>query len=249
MPERGAQSARSMLGAHVLKVGCCGFAGRQSDYFQTFRLVEIQQTFYEPPRVETARRWRAMAPPDFEFTLKAWQLITHTPESPTYRRLRMPLGPEQRRQCGHFQDSPIVHTAWVRTVEVARALQATRIIFQCPARFTPTVDHVRQLQRFFRSVDRAGLDLVWEPRGMWPTDLVRDLCVELGLTHAVDPFRGPCLAGEVPYYRLHGIGGYAHRFRDEELDELKGRVGRGPAYVLFNNVSMKEDALRFLNRL
>jgi uncharacterized protein YecE (DUF72 family) len=232
-----------------LKVGCCGFAGSQKDYFRKFRVVEIQQTFYEPPRVETAGKWRAAAPADFEFTLKAWQLITHTADSPTYRRLRTELSEADLIECGHFQDTGVVRFAWQRTLEVARALQARRVLFQCPARFTPTPENVRRLRRFFENLDRSGLDCVWEPRGPWPPDLVRSLCEELHLTHAVDPFRQPCLAGAVPYYRLHGGTGYSHRFTDEELDELKRRVGPGPAHVFFNNVTMKEDALRFLARL
>jgi len=51
-------------------------------------VVEVQQTFYQIPRIATGKRWREEAPPDFEFTMKAWQLITHEPSSPTYRRLR-----------------------------------------------------------------------------------------------------------------------------------------------------------------
>jgi uncharacterized protein YecE (DUF72 family) len=66
-----------MADGNAVKVGCCGFAGSQGRCFRDFRLVEVQQTFYEPPRVTTAERWRAKAPADFEFTLKAWQLITH----------------------------------------------------------------------------------------------------------------------------------------------------------------------------
>jgi uncharacterized protein YecE (DUF72 family) len=59
-----------------IKVGCCGFAGGQRDYFERFELIEIQQTFYQPPRLPTAEKWRAAARKGFEFTLKAWQLIT-----------------------------------------------------------------------------------------------------------------------------------------------------------------------------
>ncbi|MGA4645549.1 DUF72 domain-containing protein [Limisphaera sp. 4302-co] len=244
--QRSTETARA---GPRLKVGCCGFAGPQEDYFRRFRLVEIQQTFYEPPRVETARRWRAAAPADFEFTLKAWQLITHTADSPTYRRLRTELTPEELAACGHFQNTPVVAAAWRRTVEIAHALGARRVLFQCPPRFTPTAENVRRLRRFFERLDRADLDCVWEPRGAWPAELVRSLCEELNLTHAVDPFRQACLAGAVPYYRLHGVTGYSHRFTDDELDDLLVRLGTGPAYVLFNNVTMKEDALRFLARL
>jgi uncharacterized protein YecE (DUF72 family) len=66
-----------------IQVGCCGFAAAKAKYHKNFAVVEIQQTFYQPPQEKTAEKWRNEAPPDFEFTLKAWQLITHPPQSPT----------------------------------------------------------------------------------------------------------------------------------------------------------------------
>ncbi len=74
-----------------VRIGLCGFTMAFEDYIREYQLVEVQQTFYEPPRDGTMRRWRAQAPSDFEFTIKAWQLITHDAASPTYRRLRSPL--------------------------------------------------------------------------------------------------------------------------------------------------------------
>ena len=70
-----------------VKIGTCGF-GRvnRPEYFKLFPIVEIQHTFYQPPQIETFEKWRSGAPDDFEFTLKAWQLITHEASSPTYRR-------------------------------------------------------------------------------------------------------------------------------------------------------------------
>jgi len=70
----------------MIKVGCCGFPVARKEYFKNFSLVEVQQTFYKPPRMETAFKWRSAAPPEFEFAVKAWQLITHAPSSPTYRK-------------------------------------------------------------------------------------------------------------------------------------------------------------------
>jgi len=63
----------------IIKVGCCGWAvkGGRKAYFKKFKLIELQDTFYNLPRVELAMKWRNMAPEDFEYTLKAWQLITH----------------------------------------------------------------------------------------------------------------------------------------------------------------------------
>jgi hypothetical protein len=76
----------------ALKIGCCGFGETQKRYFVRFPVVEIQQSFYQPPRPDTARRWRREAGTSFVFTLKAWQMITH---DPTYRRLTKKLSPQE----------------------------------------------------------------------------------------------------------------------------------------------------------
>ena len=62
-----------------VKVGCCGFSVSMKKYFEKLKLVEVQKTFYEPPKIETAKKWKNSAPEGFEFTLKAWQVITHPP--------------------------------------------------------------------------------------------------------------------------------------------------------------------------
>ena len=38
--------------------------------------------FYKPPQVKTLEGWRAEMPEGFEFTLKAWQFITHEAQQP-----------------------------------------------------------------------------------------------------------------------------------------------------------------------
>ena len=39
----------------MTRVGCCGFTVSRQVYFETFRVVELQQPFYQPPKVPTAR--------------------------------------------------------------------------------------------------------------------------------------------------------------------------------------------------
>jgi len=51
----------------MIKVGCCGFPKAKKKYYTHSPVVEVQQTFYHPPRVGTCERWRAQAPPGFEF--------------------------------------------------------------------------------------------------------------------------------------------------------------------------------------
>ncbi|MBA2380857.1 MAG: DUF72 domain-containing protein [Chloroflexi bacterium] len=219
------------------------------DYVHEYRLVEVQQTFYEPPREATMRRWRALAPSDFEFTIKAWQLVTHDASSPTYRRLRSALTDVDRAAAGGFRMTAIVLRAWERTLECAAILGATAILLQCPASFRPTDDNIGRLRAFFGTVERPrGVRTLWEPRGQWPPELVATLCRELDLVHVVDPFVSTTVTPERTYLRLHGTTGARHVYTDSELDlladTLPARTG-SPAYVLFNNIPRVEDARRF----
>jgi uncharacterized protein YecE (DUF72 family) len=302
-------------------VGCCGFPLSLRRYAEEFSVVEVQQTFYQPPALRTLEKWRGAVPGGFEFTLKAWQLITHEASSPTYRRLREELSPQQRREAGAFRLNATVLYAWRRTLACARTLGSRCILFQCPARFAPTPTNKVNLRDFFREIKpellspnrsitggddgrgawpcaptphvghargagrrggapksnpapaapslRSGQTLkggatqpeterlpppsraeplmcVWEPRGEWKAEEVRELCEELGLVHGVDPFHQSPVAGSFGYFRLHGRTGYHYRYRDQELEQLQGMAGKHTScYVLFNNTSMLEDARRF----
>jgi uncharacterized protein YecE (DUF72 family) len=110
-------------------IGCCGWAGSRPQYLSHFPVIEIQSTFYDPPASKVAARWRTIAPPDFEFCIKAWQLITHAPSSPTYRRLRRPIDPERSAFFGAFQDTDEVWQAWMKTREIAETVRASVVFF------------------------------------------------------------------------------------------------------------------------
>jgi uncharacterized protein YecE (DUF72 family) len=235
-----------MRSGSELKVGCCGFAGSQADYFQVFKLIEIQSTFYQLPELKTAGRWRRSAPASFEFTLKAWQLITHTSNSPTYRHLRDKIGSAMLDHYGSFQPTYEVFEAWERTARFACTLGAKVVLFQCPASFTPVDIHITNMRGFFSHIDRQGLSLAWEPRGAWPYELIGQICEDLKLIHCVDPFKNHPWPGKFLYFRLHGIDRYGYRYSDADLTRLLAWVKDRPGYVLFNNVWMKEDAQRFI---
>lgn len=211
-----------------------------------FPVAEVQQTFYQPPQLKTLERWRAEVPADFEFTLKAWQLITHAPSSPTYRRLSAKLDRTHLQDAGFFRPTEIVDFAWRTTLDCAKALKADKVLFQCPASFLPTAANLDNLTRFFGSRDRIGLTFLWEPRGAWGYELISELCDQLDLIHVVDPFKNECVTSGLKYYRLHGIGGYRYQYSDEELERLREIGGaEGETYVMFNNSKLLEDGLRF----
>ncbi|MCU1324894.1 MAG: hypothetical protein JWN34_264 [Bryobacterales bacterium] len=231
-------------------VGCCGWTEAQAKYIATFGAIELQTTFYQPPADVVARRWKTIAPVDFRFCMKAWQLITHTPSSPTYRRLKSRVSESERELYGSFRPTEQVALAWERTREIAGIIDARVVVFQCPASFLPTRENIRNLSTFFQSIDRDERVLAWEPRGSdWNDELIRDLCAENDLVHCVDPFDRDSVAGKVLYWRLHGRGGYRYRYTDQDLADIAGRLkghpDQSPRYVMFNNMSSREDALRF----
>lgn len=230
----------------LVKVGCCGFRSSRTSYYGLLPAVEVQHTFYQPPQISTLQRWRKEAPADFEFTLKAWQLITHHSSSPTYKRLKRVLTEEEKEGAGFFRSSKIVDDAWDITRACAQALEAKAVLFQCPARFQPTGENIENLVRFFKGKARVGLTFCWEPRGNWPRELVKSLCDDLDLWHVVDPFADTSVTPKKCYFRLHGRKGWRYRYEDAELDELYSMLPkRAAAYVFFNNIGMLDDAQRF----
>ena len=233
-----------------VRVGLCGWTISQTSYVRRFPLVEVQHTFYEPPPDAVLARWRAAVPTRFEFTMKAWQLVTHESGSPTYRRLKRPLPDSDRGRVGAFRTTPPVLAGWRRTLECARVLRATAVLLQCPKSFRPTTDNVARLRAFLSEVERPDARLLWEPRGDWPASLLVDLCRELDLVHVVDPMQTETVTPEQTYYRLHGTTGMRHVHTGDELRRLRDLVVDRPApYVLFNNLPRVGDAQRFLDLL
>jgi len=221
----------------------------RGQYFRRFRVVEVQQTFYDPPSSAVLGRWRSEAPPAFEFTMKAWQVITHFGTSRTYRRLRSPFSDRERAEAGGFRLTDTVVAAWAKTLECAAILRATGILFQCPASFRATPENISAMQAFFAWIERpTGVRLMWEPTGPWPDEVVRDLCTDLHLVHAVDPFLRSSLTPKLIYWRLHGNVSHYARYSDDELRQIRAWLddaGHVEAYVLFNNVPRIKDIRRF----
>lgn len=232
----------------MVKVGLCGFTIGIAEYLETFPVVEIQHTFYDPPPLPTMGRWRDQAPPGFEFTIKAWQVITHRSTSTTYRRLKKPLTSRQQDECGGFRVNDTVLAAWERTRAAARVLRATAVLFQCPASFRPLPENLDNMRAFFAAVERPpGVRFLWEPRGpSWPDDVILDLCRTLALTHVVDPFvRATVTPGPV-YWRLHGLTSAYRAYTDDELRRLAEMAPAGAeVYAMFNNIPRVADSKRF----
>jgi uncharacterized protein YecE (DUF72 family) len=235
-------SARALRGGPV-RVGLCGPTMGPAAYFESFGVVEVRPPFNDPTAAATLERWRADAPPGFEFVMRAWQVITHG-------RTEAPKGANEAPdiQSRAFRLSETVMSAWKTTLGCALHLRAGAILFQSPAGFRPTDENAAAMRRFFEAIDRpAATRLLWEPRGPWPDALISFLCRELGLIHVVDPFIRPSVTPRPVYWRLGGSGGRRTSYSDTHLLQLRQWLPtQGDAYVMFANLSGADDARRFL---
>jgi len=218
----------------MIKVGCCGYPVGRKRYQEIFSLVEINRTFYEIPKISTIAKWRREAPKNFEFTVKAHQSISHE------HKLRL------------AETMEIFETM----KEICEELEAKILLIQTPASFKP--ENLKTAEEFFRGIKRDDLIIVWETRGpSWEKEEIREelrmILESLDVPHVTDPFRTlPVYSGKIAYLRLHGLGSrmYYYQYSDEELLNLRDIAGsletkEREVYVLFNNLSMFEDAYRF----
>lgn len=212
-----------------------------------FELLEVQKTFYTLPQVETCRRWREQAADNFTFTLKAWQGMTHSIESPTWRGNDDELTDQQRAEVGGLRPNPTVREAWARTLERAEALEAPVVLIQCPASFELTRENEKNMRQLLSDVERGDVKIAWEPRGEWldHPEKVAELCEELELIHTVDLLREtPFHVESTAYVRLHGLNedryDYNYQYDRDELETLRERLGAlaersERVFCLFNN--------------
>lgn len=229
----------------MIKVGCCGFSISRERYVRYLEVVEVQQIFYDPPRLLTIEKWRKEVPEGFEFTIKAWQLITHSPTSPTYRRLKRRIDEGKKGRYGNFQNTDEVFEAWETVRKIAEVLLSRIVVFQTPSSFIPSDESIRNLKGFFRKIERKGIICVWEPRGCWENEQVYRICRELDLVPCMDPFRTMPRDFSIFYLRLHGRDGYRYKYTDSDLRKLiEMTEDFKEGYFMFNNISMFEDALR-----
>ena len=242
----------------IVKIGCCGWCvkGGKKAYYKVFRLIELQSTFYKLPKVKTAQKWRSEAPREFEFTMKAWQVITHLPSSPTWRKAGIKVDESLKDKYGYLRPTEENFKAWERTLEICNALNCKVCVLQTPPSFTPSEENINNMKTFFSSIRRNSVLIAWEPRGKWRQcpEIIREICNECDVIHVFDPLKSkPLSSHEVAYIRLHGLNGevnYRYKYKEEDLERLANSIAGlkrnyETIYVLFNNIYMKDDALRF----
>jgi len=242
-------------------VGCCGWAVAMKKYFQEFSLIELQSTFYKLPQLKTVEKWREEAPENFIFTVKSYQAISHPTSSPTWRRSGLKEGEIKKleNKVGFLKPTKEVFDFWNKNLEICKILNSPVCLIQLPASFKENEENAKNAGKFFSKIKRDEISIALELRG-WSKEGFEKICKKFDLISCVDPFASDAVCfskKKIAYFRLHGSYekgriNYKHKYTEKELKELKNKIENlkvKECFVLFNNVYMREDALRFLKIL
>lgn len=237
-----------------IRVGCCGLAGLSlSKYAELFDTIEINTTFYKLPRKETAERWVESTKGKLVFCMKAFQAITHPVTSPTWKRAGTQKPQINVENYGHLKPTKENVEAWNKTLQICKVLQADVCAIQLPPSFICTDTAVNDASKFFKMIRRTVNIGVEFRHKSWIENIAntKKLIKNAMLIHITDPLKEtPVSNTPICYYRLHGLGKqlYKYNYTDDDLQKLKKLVFDikcSNAYVMFNNLSMRDDALRF----
>jgi hypothetical protein len=216
----------------VLRAGCAD---------DPVGIVALQTTFVDLPRGRAARSMGESVRkvhPEAEVMPYVWHLVSHgVADGLRSMGTRTLAGPPH--QFGELQQTREVDQAWEATEACASALQARRVILRTGPSLTPGAIGRGRLQAFVARSRDAGLDLVWEPEGLWEHDVAADLAYALGLPWIAPAIVGRRLVSDWPlgaWLRVDGTG------PGGALDE---RQSMGLAGLLEDNYGMDHTLVLF----
>ncbi|MEM5832259.1 MAG: DUF72 domain-containing protein [Candidatus Aenigmatarchaeota archaeon] len=240
-----------------IKVGCCGFTISKSKYYEKLNLVEIQQTFYKLIEEKTLEKWRKEAPKNFEFTIKAFQGLTHTTKSPTWKRSGFDKQEIKKieKYVGELKINKVTLEFWNKMLNYAKILNSKIILLQLPNSFKDSEENVKRVKEFLKNVQTKGINIAIELRG-WRDEKKKKIFEEFDVIDVVDiNINYPIVLRDLLYTRLHGKyeNGkiiYNHEYSNKELKTIKNKIEKlntKENYILFNNYYMFKNAIEFLN--
>lgn len=202
------------------------------DYASAFRFVEVNATFYRPPSILDARRWRRSVPNEFHFSVKGHRSITHGER---------------------FQASRRALAAVARDSAIVRALKGDILVLETPPDLPFGPKEVAALKEFSAAAGNR-VHIALEPRALEGRELPAPLASTLrdvGGIDVVDLSKGnePRVESPTDYVRLFGKGDHNRwEFSDSELQQIEAsaRSHRSDRMVFaFHGVRMYKDAARF----
>lgn len=152
----------------------------------------LERTLLDPPRAAAAKRWAPQirrAFPAAQQVPYVWHLVSHGPEERMAHKTSRTLeGPPHL--FGGVQDSPQTRQAWEVTRLCAEAMGSTMVALRTPPSVTPGALGRARIRAFVEARRAEGLQVVWEPEGLWEAPVAAAFARELRAELLLPAFAG-----------------------------------------------------------
>lgn len=204
-------------------------------------VVLLERTLLDPPRAAATTRWAQQVRrsfPQARLIPYVWHLVSHGPEERMAERTSRTLsGPAHK--FGGLQDSPETRQAWQVTQLCAEAMQAKTVAVRTPPSLSPGAVGRARIRAFTEARRAEGIDLLWEPEGLWEAPMASALAVQLGIALMLPAFaggrplrhEGGGLAAPGAWLRVDGSGP-RQGIHGGHVDELLDHVDAAPETVM-----------------
>ena len=197
-------------------------------YSEVFNFVEVNNSFYQYPTIQTVEQWRRTVPRNFTFSVRCHQDLTH----------KIGLKPVDE-----------AYEIFYKVKNYSDILQTPFIVLETPSSYkidSETTD-------FFSTLNLKSTTLVWEYRAPI-TPEVTNLMQDFNIIQCVDLSKQkPSFNLEVTYSRLFGKGQHnVYQFTDDELLEIQRQAEETcskQVILAYHGLRMNSDALRFQTHL
>jgi uncharacterized protein YecE (DUF72 family) len=197
-------------------------------YAEVFNFVEVNSTFYEYPDPNVVEKWRRTVPPDFTFSVRCHQDLTHR------------IGLKPTNEAYHVLGQMLAYCG---------ILRAPWLVLETPASYVLNDETVDEASAFLASANLHGVKLAWETRAH-VTQKAQKMMRDHNITPAVDLSRDtPLFTSDAIYTRLFGKGNHnIYQFSDDELKQIDHKILLAKAKTVsmaYHGVRMYTDAIRF----
>jgi uncharacterized protein YecE (DUF72 family) len=252
-------------------------------YAQRFEAVEVNSTFYAVPGAATVARWAAVTPPGFTFDVKLHRLLSRhaTPLDALPKALRdgADVGPRGRVRLTAELEAAVADALLEAVAPLAETGRLATFLLQLSPAFAPREHRLDELAPLVARLGPHPVAVELRHRGWVERERLEStlgwledhgaafVCTDgpQGRAPTMMPPVDAVTHPRVAYLRAHGRNheGYlrgrsvaerfAYRYRDEELEELRGRLAglaqeAAEVRIMFNN-NRGDDAPRAAARM
>jgi len=191
-----------------------------SHYVKHFNTIELNNTFYQFPKIAALQKWFADSPDDFTFSLKVPRIITH------YKKF---TGTEQ------------LLADFYGTIKEGLGSKLGTVLFQLPPQIPYSAE---MLQKLISSLQPGfNNDIEFRHASWWKQKVYDELGAQgigfCGSSHPKLPDQ-VIINTNIVYYRFHGVPNlfksqYEDSFLEKKAKSIQKSMGVNTACLYFNN--------------